>query len=155
MSKATQIGWYTLKANKVFRNTYECAAWYEDVLVKAGKYPVYVHDFRVLKHDNPKFNGQIEGHIRGTYTHMDGTIVSDEFGARFCGVPVGDYDNSKNAGKPSSYSMMAYMYEVADSILNDPESSWELLPEYEARAIHSEWNGEPFVTHGIYMKADC
>lgn len=74
MSKATQIGWYNLKEDRIFRNTYECAAWYEDVFVKAGKYPVVVYDFRVLKHDNPDFNNRIEGHISGTYTCMNGTI---------------------------------------------------------------------------------
>lgn len=152
MSKATQIGWYTLKTDKIFRKTYECAAWYKDVLVKAGKYPVFVYDFRVLKHEDPKFNGRIEGHIGGTYTHMDGTVISDEFGTRFFGVPVGYYDNSKNAGDPASHSMLVYMHEVADSVLNDPESPWELLPEYEARAIHGEWDGNPFTTHAIYKR---
>ena len=152
MSKATQIGWYNLKEDMIFRNTYECAAWYEDVLVKAGKYPVMVYDFRVLKRDNPDFNSRIDGHIGCTYTCMSGKITSDEFGARFCGVPVGDYDNSKNTGKPSYHSMMTYMYEVADSIINDPESPWELFAEYEARAIHGEWDGKPFITHAIYKK---
>lgn len=152
MSKATQIGWYNLKEDRIFRNTYECAAWYEDVLVKAGKYPVVVYDFRVLTHDNPDFNSRIEGHIGTVSVHMSGTIVSDEFGARFYGVPVGDYDNTKNAGKPSRYSVMAYMYSVADSVLNDAESPFELFPEYEARAIHGELDGKPFTTHAIYKK---
>lgn len=152
MSKATQIGWYTLKEDKVFRNTFECAAWYEDVLVKAGRYLVIVYDFRILKHDNSKYNNRVEGHIGGTYTHMDGTIVSDEFGARYFGIPIGDYDDGKNAGKPSSHSMMAYMYEVADSVLNDPDSPWELFPEFEAREIHGEWDGEPYTTHSIYKR---
>lgn len=150
MNKATQIGWFTLKEDRIFRNTYECAAWYEDVLVKAGRYPVLVHDFRVAEHNDPIFNRAIKGHIDATYVRMDGTIVSDEFGARYFGVPVGDYDNSKNAGKPSSHSMMTYMYEVASSILNDPDTPWELLPEFEARALHLDWNGEPFTTHAIY-----
>lgn len=152
MSKATQIGWYNLKEDRIFRNTYECAAWYEDVLVRCGKYPVVVYDFRVLKHDNPDFNRRIEGHIGTVSIHMMGTIVSDEFGARFYGVPVGDYDNTKNAGKPSSHSMMVYMYSVSDSILNDTESPFELFPEYEARAIHGERDGEPFTTYAIYKK---
>ena len=152
MTKATQIGWYNLKEDKVFRNTYECAAWYEDVLVKSGKYPVLVYDLRVLKHDAPKYNGRIKGHIDATYVRMDGTIVSDEFGARFCGVPVGDYDNYKNTGKPSRHSMMTYMYDVADSILNDSESPWELLPEFEAREINFEWEGEKCTSHGIYKR---
>ena len=151
MSK-TQIGWYNLKEDKIFRNTYECAAWYEDVLVKAGKYPIFVYDLRVLKHDNLKFNNRIEGYIDGTYTTMDGTVVYDEFGARFFGVPIGDYDNTKNAGKHSNYRMMTYIYNVADSILNDPESPFELFPEYEARAIHGERDGKSFTTHAIYRK---
>lgn len=148
----TQIGWYTLKADKVFRNTYECAAWYEDVLVKAGKYPVVVYNISVLTHENPKYDKSVKGHIDAAYVHLDGTIVSDEFGARFCGMPIGDYDNLKNAGKPSSHSMMSYMYCVADSILNDSESPWELFPEFEAREIHDEWDGKEFVTHGIYKR---
>ena len=150
--KATQIGWYDLKEDKVFRNTYECAAWYEEVLVKAGKYPALVYNFRVSKHDDPKYNGRIEGHIGAAYVRMDGTIVSDEFGARFCGVPVGDYDNYKNAGKPSSHSMMTYMYDVADSILNDSESPWELLPEFEAHEINFEYDGKNCTSYGIYKR---
>lgn len=141
-----------MKEDKIFRNTYECAAWYEDVLVKAGRYAVLVYSFRVLKYDNEKYNNMIEGHIGGTYTHMDGEIVSDEFGARYFGMPIGDYANSKNAGKPSSHSMMAYIHCVADSILNDLESPWELLPDYEAREIHGEWNGEQFTTYGLYKR---
>ena len=150
--KETQIGWYNLKEDKVFRNTYECAAWYEDVLVKAGKYPISVYDLRVLKHDNPKFNNSIVCHINAVYTHMVGTIVSDEFGARFCGVPIGDYDNFKNAGKPSSYNMMSYMHEIANSILNNPESPFKLFKEYEAKEIHGEYKGKPYTTHGIFKR---
>ena len=148
----TQIGWYNLKKDRIFRNTYEYAAWYEDVLVKAGKYPVVVYDFRVLKHDSPDFNSRIEGHIGTVSVHMSGTIVSDEFGARFYGVPVGDYDNTKNAGKPSNHSMMAYMYSVAESVLKDSESPWELLPEYEARPIQGEREGKPYTVYGIFRK---
>ena len=152
MSKATQIGWYTLKEDKVFRNTYECAAWYEDVIVKAGRYPAVVYDFHILKHDNPKYNNRVKGRINGTYIHMDGTIVCDEFGGRYFGMPISNYDNGKNAGKPSSHSMMIYMHDLADSILNDSESPWDLLPEFEARKIHGEWNGEPYTSHGIYKR---
>lgn len=147
-----QIGWYSLKEDNIFRNTYECAAWYEDILVKSGKYPIFVHDFRILNHDNPDINNMVDGHIGAAYVHMNGVIVSDEFGARFFGVPVGDYDNRKNAGKPSTHSMVTYMYSVAGSIINDLNSPFELLPEYEARAIHGELDGKPYTTHAIYKK---
>lgn len=150
--KSTQIGWYTLKEDTVFSNAFECAAWYEDVLVKAGKYPVVVYDFRVIQHDNPDFNRRVEGHIGTASVHMSGTIVSDEFGTRFFGVPIGDYDNRKNAGNEAAHNMMSYMYSIAESVLKDPESPWELLPEYEARSIQGEWGGEPYTVYGIYRK---
>lgn len=149
MNKATQIGWFTLKEDKIFRNSFECAAWYEDVLVKAGRYPVLVYDLRVSKSDDPVLNGVIKGHIGMTYTHMDGTTVSDEFGARFCGVPIGSYDNRKNADKPSSHSMATYMHEMARSIVEDPETPWELLPEYKVRVSQMEWKGEPYTSRVI------
>ena len=145
-----QIGWYNLKEDNVFTNTYECAAWYENVLVKAGRYPVVVYDYNIRKSNRKSHDNEVCGHINGAYTSMDGTVVSDEFGARFYGVPVESYDNHKNAGKPSSHSMMCYMYIVADSILNEPDSPWELLPEYEAREIRFEYDGEEHVTYGIF-----
>lgn len=149
-----QIGWYNLKEDKMFTNTFECAAWYENVMVKAGRYPVEVYDYRIQKHDNPKYNNEVKGHIDGVYVHMDGTIVSDEFGARFFGVPVGNYDNYKNAGQKAQHSMMCYMHEVARSILEDTDSPWDLFPEYEAREIRFEYDGEEEVTYGIFIKED-
>ena len=152
MKDSTQIGWYNLKEDQIFRNTYECAAWYEDVLVKAGKYPMVVYDYRVRKSNDPNYNNEIEGHIGSVYIQMNGTVVSDEFGARFCGVPVGGYDNAQNAGKPSSHNMQVYMHIVADSIINDDESPFEFFPEYEAKTIQVECSGRLITTHGIYMK---
>jgi len=131
-----QIGLFHLKTDKVFRNEFECAAWYEDVLVKAGDYPVNVFDYRIMHFDDDRrkhLNGRVDGHCGGVYVGMSGTIVSDEFGARFCGMPISGYDNHKNAGKDAHHSMFAYMFSVVDSIQNDPETSWELFPEYEIR----------------------
>ena len=146
MSK--QIGWYHQKEDKVFYNTFECAAWYEEVLCKAGKYPVFVSEHKVIKHEDPEYNNKLGDHW--AYITLQGTILSDEFGARFCGMPIGGYDNKKNAGKESSHTLMPYLYDIAESVLEDPESPYELFPEYEAREIHGEWNGEPYTTHGIY-----
>ena len=152
MSKATQIGWYNLKEDKVFRNTYECAAWYEDVIVKAGRYPVVVYNFHTLDHKDPKWNGMVKGSVDGAYADMDGIIESDYFAGQYFGVPISDYDSSKNAGKPSSYRMFAYLHQIADSIINDADSPWELLDEFEARVIRGEWNGESYKTHSIYKR---
>ena len=144
----TQIGWYNLKEDKGFHYAdYECAAWYENVEVKAGKYPVFVYDYRVLDKD-----GEIGGHVNSAYVSMPGTIVSDYFGTLFCGNPISDYDEKKNAGKSSEYKTSSYLFMIADSILNKPDCPWELLPEYEAREIKFEYDGKPFTSHGIFVK---
>lgn len=147
-----QIGWFILHEDTEFTNTYECAAWYENVLVKAGKYPMEVPDYRIR-------GKEVSGHIDMIGVYLPGIITSDEFGARFCGVPVGDYDNHKNKGKESSHYFRQYLYGVANAILH-PENSlytsekytYELLPEYEAKDISFEYEGEHLITYGIFEK---
>ena len=36
-----QIGWYTVKEPTTFTNLFECAAWYEEVLIQPGKYELF------------------------------------------------------------------------------------------------------------------
>jgi hypothetical protein len=147
---ATQIGWFHLRNDKEFTNTYECAAWYENVMVKAGRYPVMVYDYRLQER---KEGREVDGFIGSAYTYLSGIITSDYFGALFCGVPVGHYDGSKNIGKEGSHSMHSYLYSIASSILNEPDSPWELFPEYEAKEIHfiSCIDGRECKTHGIFV----
>ena len=145
-----QIGWFNLKEDREFTNLYECAAWYENVMVKAGRYPVVVHDYRIRDVDDGK---EVDGFIGSAYTSLPGIITSDYFGSLFCGVPVGTYDGSQNAGKKSQYTMHSYLYSIAHSVL-DGEDKWELLPEYEAREINfiSCIDGKECTTHGIFLK---
>ena len=151
-----QIGWFILKEDTEFTNTYECAAWYENVLVKAGRYPMEVPRFKIIERDCGRM---VDGHIGMIGVSLPGTITSDEFGARFYGVPVGYYDNYKNKGKESSHYFRQYLYGVADAILHHDKSlytsnkyEYQLLPEYEARDINFEYNGERCTTHGIFEK---
>ena len=148
-----KIGWFHLKEDHVFTNTFECAAWYENVLVKAGRYPMEVPDYRVND------EGEVHGHIDMVAVGLPGIITSDEFGTRFYGVPVGSYDNTQNKGKASSHCYREYLYAVADFIINGDESiyatdyeEFELLPEYEAREIRFTYDGEEHMTHGIFIK---
>ena len=152
MSKATQIGWFTLKEDTIFRNTFECAAWYEDVLVKAGRYPVEVYELHVREHTDAKYNGRLEVSVNSAYVGMEGIIVSDYFGGQYFGVPIGSYDSNKNAGNPSVHTMSPYLYMIAESIFNEAESPWELLPEFEAREVCGEWDGVPFKSYAIYKR---
>lgn len=151
-----QIGWFILHEDTEFTNTYECAAWYENVLVKAGKYPMEVPEFYIKETDDGK---EVYGHIDMIGVLLPGIITSDEFGARFCGVPVGIYDNSQNKGKESTHYFRTRLYSVADVILHPDRSihrnkkwEYELFPEYEARDIYFEYDGEQHVTHGIFQR---
>ena len=152
-----QIGWFVLKEDTEFTNTYECAAWYENVLVKAGRYPMEVPDYKIRDTENGK---EVSGHIDMMGVHLPGIITSDEFGARFCGVPVGSYDNAQNKGKESSYYFRQYLYGVADAILH-PDTSiyvsqkweYELLPEYEAKEhTFTSYDGKEITMSYIYEK---
>ena len=137
MTKKKQIGWYSLKEDTVFRNAgFETAAWYEDILVKAGKYPIEVSHYKV------RDNGIVDGWVSSAYIYMDGVITEDYFPSLFFGNVVTDYDTTKNAGKESTYRMMPYLYQIADSILEDAETPYELLPEYEAKIHRLTYNGE-------------
>lgn len=106
------IGW--LVAKEDFEHCdrgYECAAWYENIAVKkGGRFPLLA---TTRKEYNSEKNEYVEYDIDNVYTILDGTVTSDEFGSRFCGVPVGNYDNSKNAGKASTHHMNWRGYEFA------------------------------------------
>lgn len=122
-----QIGWYTLKKDEVFTNSFETAAWYEDVLVPAGKYPIYAYDVHYI------YDGRMTSHIDGAYVCMEGTITSDYFGALFCGVPISGYDHEKNKGKSAKTSFFTYLSGVAEAVISG-DDRYELLPEFIAKA---------------------
>lgn len=141
-----QVGWFHLKEDTIYTNTFEFAAWYEKVLIPAGRYPVEIIDY----HEE---NCRVRGHINSAYITMTGTIVSDYFAAHFCGVPVSDYDTSKNVEEESTHTTSIYLYDLAEDILKG-NSSYELYPEYEAKEINfvSWYDGKEKTTHGIFKK---
>ena len=145
-----QIGWYNLKEETVFHdNGYECAAWYENIKVPAGRDPAVMYDFSVDE------DGELRGSITNSvYVSMDGEIVSDYFGSMFGGVPVGTYDCEQNKGRKSHYTLRSYGFMVAQSILKNPNTEWELLPEYEAREFQFTYNGEEITHWGLFTRKE-
>lgn len=142
-----QIGWYTINEDTVFTNSdFETAAWVERIACKAGKYPVYVYDYRIND------DGKVSGHIGMGHVGIPGAIVSDYFGSLFFGVPIGSYDETQNAGKPATYRTQQYLYAIADEILHNPDTKWSLLEGYEAREIRFTYDGTPHTTHGIFAR---
>lgn len=111
-------GWAVAKEDFVHRNaSYECAAWYEDILVKAGsRFPICV-----TTRDDYDINSKsyIEGRVEEVYIRICGEVVEDDFGARLCGVPISNYDNKKNAGKKSTHNLTFRGTCFGDCVLYD------------------------------------
>jgi len=88
------IGTYTLEKPEVFQKLYECAAWYTDIEVQPGVYPVTTDGYWL-------------------FVELPGVIVSDNFQSLFAGMPIGDaYDRKQNAGKPATYWIQTQEYAV-------------------------------------------
>lgn len=143
----TQIGWYIVEKDTVFHNqNFSFAAWWEDIEVKAGKYPVYAYDMKV-GNDGRVTSNQV-------YASMDGTIVADYFASHYYGMPISDYDTKKNAGEPSQYSVSTDTNAMAERIMQG-DGKWELLPEFELRKYEylSWYDNKVKTAHGIFKVA--
>lgn len=128
-----QIGWITFEHDMEFCDRgYECAAWSVDIAVKAGRYPLYIRKMKV--EDDGRVVGDSPEQV---VAKLPGKIISDYFGARFCGVPVGSYDTQQNAGKDTEYFWTMYIFDYAKHIATgegfEDGTGFELLPDYEVR----------------------
>lgn len=147
MSDGVLIGYRILKEDTVMvKNDYECAAWYERLLVKAGKYPIYAYRLSHYMKDGV-YVTEVDW---SNYIHYEGTIIDDYFGTLYCGVPISTYDEKKNTGKKTQYSQHIYCYSLAKAVLNG-SGEYELLPEYKAESIDfkSSYDGEQHTAHHI------
>ena len=99
MPSNTPCGFYRLAETTVFHYAgYECAAWWQDIRVAPGDYPVTL--YKDASSSSLRF-----------FVELPGTIVADNFQSLWGGVPIGDsYDNSQNAGKPGSYHISTVDY---------------------------------------------
>ena len=109
MPEKSQIGWLVISESQKIHNAgFSYAAWWEDIQVEPGKYPVYVYGLSF------RSDGEIQE--RGTpgacYAEIPGTIIADYFASHYFGMPIADYDTSQNRGKPSSYTVHEYLYNV-------------------------------------------
>ncbi len=130
-----QIGWAIYPEDKEERDAgYECAAWYEDYTVKAGKYPIYAkHNY----HERDKRYTR-EINYNSILIVVDGIITGDNFSSYFCGNMVAPkYD--QNIGQKTTKYHRPYDFMLADMI---EKGSAELLPEYivENCEFYSEYD---------------
>ena len=135
MREKKQIGWYILSEKSVFTNHGQYAAWFEDVEVEAGRYPMYMYDFSIDK------DGRLHGSVTGSvYADIPGVILEDYFG-------------TKNTGKDSWAHLSWYGYRVAD-LVSEGDPRFELLPEYEARqdGEYQSWDGSMCKMYDLYLR---
>jgi hypothetical protein len=111
----TQIlcGTYRVSESTVYHYAgYECAAWWRDVRVEAGEYPVSVY---------------LDGSTLRFSVKLPGVLVADNFQSLFCGNAIGKgYDETQNAGKPDSYSIHSQDYCVFASLKAGNNSPWRI-----------------------------
>ena len=102
-SPLIKIGTITLKHQKeIDDRSFECAAW-----SLKGLYKRQVVDLRA------DFNH--EGHLRGLWFILQGTVIADCFVSLFGGVAIGPYDEHQNAGKPCTYSGHGDLFDLLAS----------------------------------------
>lgn len=109
------IGWLIAKEDfEHCDRDYGCAAWFENMKVaKGGRFPLFA---RTRDEYNSEKNANIEGSIDRVTAVIDGTVINDDFGSRFCGNPIGNYDESKNAGKETTHHLTWYGYQFGNIV---------------------------------------
>ena len=105
------VGTYTVAAVEVLHNaSYECAAWYQDIEVQPGEYPVYAYIQ--------------EGRVKYFLVTLPGTVAASDFSSHFGGVRYGS-NVDKDKGQPGEYHIQIYDYLVFESI-SKPDSRWKI-----------------------------
>ena len=101
MTAPIRVGAATLDEDTIFTDTsFECAAWYRKVMVRAGEFPI------VTDPDSYSGNRRIV---------LVGTIEEDYFQSLNHGMPIGhDYDRLCNYGKLADLSLNTYDYQLTD-----------------------------------------
>ena len=106
------VGTYRVGADEVLHNaSYECAAWYQDIEVQPGEYPVYAYIQ--------------EGRVKYFLVTLPGIVVASDFSSHFGGVRYGS-NVDKDKGQPGTYHIQIYDYLVFESIHSDPNSRWHI-----------------------------
>lgn len=145
-----KIGFFELKEDKVFRNTYETAAWHQDILVSSGIYPIYgeVKNTDLTPRMSP---GQIED--TSLFSKLEGRVVSSDFSSLFFGNTIAQKIN-ENVGEQSVHVVNPYAHSIALSIIKGEETKFKLNDDFHARKSYYVQDGKVEYTGGIFKKND-
>jgi hypothetical protein len=122
------VGVLTLREPTVFRNSYECARWYQDVEVPTGMYEVVGHWDHTMDR------------LKGYSVTLRGKVVGSDFTSLWCGMPIpGAPDGiNRDVGKeathviPGWYSGYCWALGLmGDELYSRMPERYALAPEYE------------------------
>jgi len=115
MSQSIPCGTFRVSEPTVYHYAgYECAAWWRDIRVEPGEYPV---------------EAQIEhGRVKHFLARLQGTIVADNFQSLYCGVAIGkSYDEKQNEGKAVVYPICPSDYSVFQTLKEEGSAApWQI-----------------------------
>ncbi len=114
------IGTYQLSKDREYNESYEVAAWWSKLLVKAGDYEITTNGYYA-------------------FVKLPGVIVSKYTPGLYGGVAFGStpqYEKHKDVGNESSHMVMPYLYSAAE-LFADPDSNW--IPNDNVEPVLSGW----------------
>jgi hypothetical protein len=133
-----QIGTYHVKDGETRTKNFEVAAWYQELKVIPGDYPVHA-----MFEDGKALDTSVTWQIPGT-------ITSSCFDSLYGGFPVTGNRN-RDVGQHTTYSSFTYAHALAKAILEKKEDlPFTLLPGFEAREIPFTYDDKACVTYGIF-----
>jgi len=136
-----QIGTYHVKGGETRTKSYEVAAWYQELKVEPGDYPVYA------TFEDGKGGEALDTSVTW---QIPGKVISSCFDSLFGGVPVTSNRN-RGVGQHTTYSSFTYAHALAKAILEKKEGlPFTLLPGFEAREIPFTYDDKACVTYGIF-----
>ena len=96
----------------VHKADFECAAWWQDITLEAGPYPVFA---------------DMRGGTLWFSVEIPGIIAADYFQSLVCGRAIGAaYDTAKNAGQTTSYRVSVRDYQVFEWMAVDGPVTWNI-----------------------------
>jgi predicted RNA-binding Zn-ribbon protein involved in translation (DUF1610 family) len=113
MHTQIEVGTYRVSKATVYHYAgYECAAWWRDVKVDAGDYPVF---------------GYLEGSTFLFTVTLPGILVAANFQSLFGGVAFGlCYDETQHAGELDTFRIQSRDYCVFGSMRDGEKSPWHI-----------------------------
>lgn len=140
-----QIGVYHVETPETHTQRYECAAWYREIKIAPGDYPIFARF-------PPNYYRKDEAKDTSISVWLSGTVIASDFSSYYCGVPVGKGKRNEDTGQPAEYHIMPYAHALAIALMEKAPGceKWRLFDGFEPRWVPFTYNGKECRTAGIF-----